>query len=528
MFTAQTKATTGVAAGLLLAMAFATNADAQPAQPQNKQPLPTVAQSTTIFHQLEPELQRFVDKQERLPGQEPRVTVRITPEPLAETVWVDLDSGYIPQGKTEFSEDLGDKIREVREELYSYLSGVVSFKYIRARIGGRTLDEIFPPRYLKRAKEKLSLRTAAAAPTPGLVVLNPGHGKYFHYGKKSWEYQRPEFYAGTTNIHEDFITPNYAAQVGAFLDQRSYEYATDIRYTRAMNEAGIDPASNLQWSELAARYYLKRILPDQGAKIWNLFPNGNPRDPDRIKLREYDEDLMARPEYANHVNAETYISFHTNGAGPTARGALVMTKLNDAQSVQLSRNIICYMKEMINSSEKYSEYVVRPDPDDGNEKAEVREAEMPTALVEFGFHTNTEDAVALQDGEFQSLAARGVEKGYRTYKKGETDCRPLTIKDAPPVTGPHRTEIPYTVQISGSPTYPLYLRTKIVTCPEGYRCGQDSEQYIFPGDTPDTLGATATCAATRPVAGSVIVVDRYLEDSDGVRSPLVRSSITCT
>jgi N-acetylmuramoyl-L-alanine amidase len=523
MFTAQTKATTGVAAGLLLVMAFATNADAQPAQPQNKQPLPTVAQSTTIFHQLEPELQRFVDQQPRLPGQESRVIVRIYPEPATETIWVDLDSGYIPKGQTDFSEELGEQVTEVKEELYGYLSGLVKFKYIRARIGGRTFDEIFPPAYIKERKSKGSTR-AAAPPVSGLVLINPGHGKYFHHGENVWKYQRPP-YAGTTNVHEDDITPQYASMLHTWLTSRSSKYVGDVRYTRAVNNPFIESESNLSWKDLAARYYIKSLLPNEGPTIWNRFPKGKPGQPN---LREQDDDIAARARYANHINADTFISLHTNAAGPTARGALVMTKLNDPASVQLSNNILCYMKEQINAHEKYTDFTIRPDLMDGIEKAEVRDAEMPTALIEVAFHSNTDDAAALQDPEFQSAAMKGVEKGYRTFKAGETDCRPLTITNAPPVTGPHRTDIPYTVQFSGSPTYPMYLRTKIVTCPEGYHCSQTSEQYVFPNSTPGTLQAKARCTVVRPVPGSVIVVDRYLEDGDGVRSPLVRSSITCT
>ncbi len=49
---------------------------------------------------------------------------------------------------------------------------------------------------------------------------------------------------------------------------------------------------------------------------------------------------MARAKYANHINAETFISLRTNGAGPTARGTLIMTKADDPQSVQLSKNIL--------------------------------------------------------------------------------------------------------------------------------------------------------------------------------------------
>ncbi|MCC7635015.1 N-acetylmuramoyl-L-alanine amidase [Stenotrophomonas rhizophila] len=518
------KAMACIATGLALAVALTTGASARPLPLQELGSRPSVAQSTTIFFQLEPELQRFVDRQERLPGQESRVVVRISPEPATGTIWVDLDSGYLPRGQAAFSEDLGDKIGEITDELSSYLSGIVEFKYVRARIGGKTLDELFPPEYLKERKGKRS----GMAPVPGLVVLNPGHGKYLHHADSTWRHQRPEPYAGTADVYEDLVTPGYSSVLAAWLGHRSSDIATDIRHTRAIYEAGIDPESNLPWSELAARYHIKRLHPDLGPAIWNLFPNGVPDRPDRKNLREYDEDLVARPKYANYLNAEVLISLHTDAGPPTARGASVMTKLGDAPSVQLANNILCYMREQIQGQEDYSDFVIRPNLGDGSRKAEVREAAMTTALIEIGFHTNMEDSVALRDSAFRSAAMRGVDKGYRTFKRGETDCRPLTITDAPPVTGPHLTEIPYVLQFSGTPAYPIYLRSKIVSCPPDYRCAQNSQQFASPGSTPGTLSGIAKCTVVRPIPGSVIVLDRYLEDSDGVRSPMVRTSITCT
>ncbi|PZS53513.1 hypothetical protein A7X58_15460 [Stenotrophomonas maltophilia] len=57
---------------------------------------------------------------------------------------------------------------------------------------------------------------------PGMVLINPGHGKYFHHGENVWKYQRPDAYAGTTNIHEDDITPQYASMLDTYLSLRSY------------------------------------------------------------------------------------------------------------------------------------------------------------------------------------------------------------------------------------------------------------------------------------------------------------------
>jgi len=507
-----------------LILAFSLSAPAEAEVTGNPAAPATIADSTEVLRQLEHELQSFVDRQERLPGQNKHISVRITPDPKTGVIWVDLGWEFLPDGQMQFDEGLGEKVREITDELYNYLTGTIEFNSIRARIGGKTLNELFPPQYLK---DRIKKQNVPATPrATGVVVLNPGHGKYLHHSDSTWRFQRPEPYAGTTDVYEDVISSAYSSMLATWLISRSGLADSSVKHTRDIGNFAIEPNSELMWGSLAARYYIKHLLPDEGATIWNLYPNGTSAK--RINLREYDEDLMARPKYANHLNADTLISIHTDAAAPTARGTTIVSNLDNADSMQLSKNILCYMREQITALPDYSNYVIRSDIKDGQSYAEVREAAMATALVEVGFHTNTEDAAALQNSAFRSAAMRGIEKGYRTFKKGETDCRPLTITAAPAITGAHLTEIPFEVEYMGTPTYPLYLRTAIVTCPSGYSCSQYPPQFLAPSDTPGTLKGVAKCTTARPVSGRVIVVDRYLEDSDGVTSPKFRSSITCT
>lgn len=487
----------------------------------------SASNSQQIARETEPYLQAFVDKQRRMPGQAKQVLVKVTPDPLAQVIWIDLDAGYVPKGMDEFGESFGELVREVQNEGYELLSGIVGFEYIRVRMGGKTLNEIFPPEHLKKKRDGMSGQVVAPL-VAGLVVINPGHGKYLHHADNTWRYQRPVAYTGTTDVYEDIVTPGYASMLASVLTARSASTITNIQHTRDLGNTAIDPESGLAWAALGARYYMKRLYPALGATIWNKFPNGGSSG---INLREYDEDIRSRPEYANYINAETMISLHTDAADSSARGATVITNIDNVDSVQLAKNVQCYLTEQITQLPEYADYVIRQGVKDGDNYGEVRVAAMPTVLVELGFHTNPEDAAALQDPIFRAAAAKGIEKGYRTFKAGETACKPLTITSAPPVTGKHNTKIPFTVQFSGTPlAAPMYLRSKVVTCPPDYTCSQTSEQYLFQeSDLPDILSGTSTCSTYRPVPGGVILeVDRYLEDRDGVRSPKVRSTINCT
>nr|WP_235791004.1 hypothetical protein [Xanthomonas citri] len=67
---------------------------------------------------------------------------------------------------------------------------------------------------------------------------------------------------------------------------------------------------------------------------------------------------------------------------------------------------------------------------------------MPTALIEVGFHSNADDSTALRNSVFRAAAMRGVEKGYRTFKAGETTCLPFKIASIPTASGKFRVRFP--------------------------------------------------------------------------------------
>jgi len=98
-----------------------------------------------VLEYVEPDLQRYVDQMERLPGQDRLISVKINPEPATGFIWIDLSLGFMPRGQTDFDEGLGEKVREVNEELARYVEGNITYLSIRARIGGKTLNDWFPP-----------------------------------------------------------------------------------------------------------------------------------------------------------------------------------------------------------------------------------------------------------------------------------------------------------------------------------------------------------------------------------------------
>lgn len=133
-----------------------------------------------VAQEMEFELQAFVDGQKRVAGQAKQVLVKVTPDAETGVVWIDLDASYLPRGASEFTEGFGELVREVENEGYELLGNVVRFNYIKVRIGGKELREIYPPAYLKKQRAAAFDIQAVAAPVAGHVVLNPGHGKDLH------------------------------------------------------------------------------------------------------------------------------------------------------------------------------------------------------------------------------------------------------------------------------------------------------------------------------------------------------------
>ncbi|ALS93357.1 hypothetical protein ADT26_14905 [Xanthomonas oryzae] len=136
------------AAGTLLNCVLSVGAAAQEAS--DAVPSSTAESSRVVAAQIEPDLQRFVDQQPRLPDQAQHILVRVTPAPRKGIVWIDLDAGYLPKTAGVFGEDFGEAVRAVENEGYELIGDSVRFKYIKVRIGGRDLNQIYPAEHLRK------------------------------------------------------------------------------------------------------------------------------------------------------------------------------------------------------------------------------------------------------------------------------------------------------------------------------------------------------------------------------------------
>ena len=125
-----------------------------------------------------------------------------------------------------------------------------------------------------------------------------------------------------------------------------------------------------------------------------------------IALGDYEkEDLKRRVDIANASNASYFISFHINDYEnewfEDIYGFEVWTNYNDEDSLKLGTNIEESLEEL-NYTEK------RPMLDGSEDLYIIRENNIPSVLIEFGFMNYYSDRIYFSDEYNQELLAEAV------------------------------------------------------------------------------------------------------------------------
>lgn len=507
---------------ILMMLASAPSALAEQ-QHQTEKPTPVTAESwAKIQPLLQSDLQNLVDNQKRLPGQDKKIEVRVVYDKATNKVIVDLGEGYIPKGMKKFTETLGEALDEVSIRGHDLVDGVLAIDVVTLRFNGRTINEIFPDDFpVKHTGKKVTEAAAAATETSPPVVINPGHGIYYNYQFNDWRYQREAFFG----VQEDLITLNYAETLNTYLLARNPAVET-VKHTRSRNGMDLYSSSpgvytTFALNKMAARYYLKDLYPDLGSTMWNLFPNGS--EPGRLSLREYDDDIAARPLYANYINAQALLSVHTNADDDaTKRGTTVWVQPNDDSSKKLGSSVLCYMKEQVHSTPGYADFKIADLVSESN-KGENRRATMPAVIVEVAFHTNAQDATALQDEKFRQASMRGVEKGFRLQ---ENPCTPFKITEIPSVSAKWKSLV-IPVKYEGFPLYPVTSTTvKTSSCTSDGNC-EKTVRINYYDSSNNTFTIQNICGDQLGAPAKTFTARTTLTDGDGVATVAFDHTYTC-
>lgn len=465
------------------------------------------AQASAQDHELDAllsaEAQRVMQDVVRLEGQSTSGTVNATMNLATRDIVVDFSREFLPH---EADAPFEDQLDEFRHALMAASAPFLAAASVQYRFDGKDIFFYFPRLQEEddRARNAEAARFGSGA---GAAMVSAGHGYYHRLAKDIWVAQRdPE-----NGVLEDLITPLYAEELKAWVESRSQMPVYRPRTT----STEIHESSGKAWWQVAGRYHLQAQYPDN-PEIWNSLGSGPSDD------RHYKEDIRSRPLFANHQNVDVAIHLHTNAAGPSATGTRAIYQTGREQSRLLASSILCYMRELVTAVDAYSDFVVSPEAHPDN-KGENRLAEMPSVIVEAAFHTNPEDALALQDPVFRTAAMKGVEKGYRLWREGK-GCTPLAIQRVTDVTLPPHTAGEVEVHFEGHPRFPVTMEVTSLECPPGSTCDGGEEVKKEPLESPLTF--EIECGRGDRTRTSLW--QTVLRDDDGVASAAAQHRLTCT
>ena len=123
---------------------------------------------------------------------------------------------------------------------------------------------------------------------------------------------------------------------------------------------------------------------------------------------DVDVGLYERADIANTVNADLFVSIHSNAAEnrPDYQGIYTYYHPSSRRGARLAQAIqtpLCRMTGGIDRGIKDADFVV------------IRETKMCAVLVEMGFMTNHEELMNLIDDSYQDKLAQGISEGIVSY-----------------------------------------------------------------------------------------------------------------
>ena len=152
--------------------------------------------------------------------------------------------------------------------------------------------------------------------------------------------------------------------------------------------------------------------------------------------KDVDVNLYDRPNLANDINADLFVSIHNDSFTSDSRGTSTYYHMSDPSSRALA-NVV--QQAIIAVSGIPSKGALSDGILYNSGLAVLRASKMPAILVEVAYISNAQDRRRLIDNDFQDRIAHAICDGLRSYVEGGTPMggrrMGMDVPDAPPLPG---------------------------------------------------------------------------------------------
>ncbi|MEK0287835.1 N-acetylmuramoyl-L-alanine amidase [Caldifermentibacillus hisashii] len=251
-----------------------------------------------------------------------------------------------------------------------------------------------------------------------LSVYDTSSGSLISFG----EINMNQTYRAISEYGSDWLKIDFSGRIGYV-----YKPATEVTYIS--KTIFLDPGHGGHDSGAADGGYLEKNINLSVAKKVKSILTG--RGYTVIMSREDDTylDLYERAGKANQLNADIFVSIHTNSAGkssspvngiesyyyeydPEYPSKINVDMHNNPERVSRSITLTKIIQEKLISYTGATNRGV-----DGASFAVIRESKMPATLIELGFITNNNERQKLVSNSYQDTLARAIADGIVEYLK---------------------------------------------------------------------------------------------------------------
>ncbi len=302
-------------------------------------------------------------------------------------------------------------LRDIFDQFRATLGDFPSILAIKLTCGGKPLSSYLPVAPTIGQPASPLIKGNAVGLGGKKICVGPSHGRVWN--GSSWGWMRSD----PCGFGEAVLEDTNSIRLVQFLKQYIVQDSGAFYTHRELDETNCcHPITNMPWWKMCSLSWLKNNgVP---CSVWGTYTGNCGAE---TAVARSNDDLRARPLYADYVGADIYISHHTNAGGGTGTETWRDSKMEHPAHVANSLSLATAVNNGIVNAIRStypgeSGWVNRGVKDSAAGSGETRIPNRPACLIELAFHDHcTRDAVYLKDDFFRSVSMWGIYNGICEY-----------------------------------------------------------------------------------------------------------------